>query len=90
MECCQKLHPQRPQLVVFTEHRLFLVREMLAVEVCEPTCPAPAENHINFEEPAVKDEEQKGNKLLRSNRTETDTKREFGQIPAQEFGQIFL
>ena len=31
----------------FTKQRPLLVREVLAVEVCEPTCTA--ENHLNFE-----------------------------------------
>ena len=62
---------------------------MLAVEVCEPTCPAAAENHLNFEEP-VEEEENARFKLLWSNRAETHTKREFGQILAREFGQICL
>ena len=60
MECCQTIHPE---LVVFTKQRPLLVREVLAVEVCEPTCPAAAENHLNFEEP-VEEEENTRFKLL--------------------------
>ena len=76
------LSKNHTELVVFTKQRHLLVRDVLAVEVCEPTCPAAAENHLNFEEPAVKEEKNKCLKLLRLNRAETHTKhdREFGQI----------
>ena len=34
-----------------TQQRSSLVREILAMEICESTYPFPAENHFNFEEP---------------------------------------
>ena len=45
MECCQRLHPQ---LVVFKEQRSSPLCEMLAVEICESACPAPAKNNFNI------------------------------------------
>ena len=61
---------------------------MLAVEVCEPTCPAAAEDEINFEDTALKEEEQKHMQMHRSNLPETHTKRKFHQICDPWFGQL--
>jgi hypothetical protein len=44
-QCCQRLHPQ---LVVFKEQRSSPLCEMLAVEICESACPAPAKNNFNI------------------------------------------
>ena len=69
-------------IAAFTEQRPLLVCEMLAVEVCEPTCPAAAEDEINFEDTALKEEEKKHMQMHRSNLPETHTKRKFHQICA--------
>ena len=53
-----------------------------AVEVCEPTCPAAAEDDINLEDTAPKEEEKKRMQMHRSNLPETHTKRKFLAICA--------
>ena len=50
--------------------------------------PAAAESHINFEESVVKGEKHKRLKLLRSNRAQTERKREFGQFSCKHLAKF--